>query len=137
MDLLATHKHDSELQVITAISLISTLYKSPQHPTSLFQPAVFSPAFLWQRFLAMDILQLHALTVSCAELSFQLTTDNSTNWVPGWRPFHTNFPVFSSQADFQLTTNWVAPVIFRITSRHGPHRKHHCFHNCSPTVAAT
>jgi hypothetical protein len=28
----------------------------------------------------------------------------STMWVPGWRPYHTNLPVFSSQADFQLTT---------------------------------
>jgi hypothetical protein len=31
---------DSELQVITALSLISTLHKSPQHPLSLFQPAL-------------------------------------------------------------------------------------------------
>jgi hypothetical protein len=37
MDLLTTYTHDSELQVITAPSLISTLYKSPQHPPSLFQ----------------------------------------------------------------------------------------------------
>jgi hypothetical protein len=36
MDLLTTYTHDSELQVITALSLISTLYKSPQHPLSLF-----------------------------------------------------------------------------------------------------
>jgi hypothetical protein len=30
--------------------------------------------------------------------------DTSIKWVPGWQPFHTNLPVFSSQADFQLTT---------------------------------
>jgi hypothetical protein len=30
-----------------------------------------------------------------------LSTDNSTNWVPGWRLFHTNLLVFSSQPDFQ------------------------------------
>jgi hypothetical protein len=31
MDLLTTCTHDSELQVITLLSLITTLYKSPQH----------------------------------------------------------------------------------------------------------
>jgi hypothetical protein len=40
--LLTTLQHDWELQVITAPSLISTLYKSPQHTLSLFQPAVFT-----------------------------------------------------------------------------------------------
>jgi hypothetical protein len=41
MDLLATYTHHSELQVITELSLISTLNKSPQHLVCLFQPAVF------------------------------------------------------------------------------------------------
>jgi hypothetical protein len=36
LDFLTTGTHHSELQVITALSLISTLYKSPQHPLSLF-----------------------------------------------------------------------------------------------------
>jgi hypothetical protein len=31
--------HNSELQVITAPSLISKTHRSPQHPLSLFQPA--------------------------------------------------------------------------------------------------
>jgi hypothetical protein len=32
----------------------------------------------------------------------------STNWVPVWWLFHTNLLVFSSEADFQLTTdNWI------------------------------
>jgi hypothetical protein len=35
-DLLTTHTHSSEIQVITTPSLISTLYKSPQH-TALVQ----------------------------------------------------------------------------------------------------
>jgi hypothetical protein len=35
MDLLTTYTHHSELQVITVLSLISRLYKSPQHPVSL------------------------------------------------------------------------------------------------------
>jgi hypothetical protein len=36
MDLLIAYIHRSEVQVITALSLFSTLYKSPQHPLSLF-----------------------------------------------------------------------------------------------------
>jgi hypothetical protein len=35
-DLLTTYTHHSELQVIIAPSLISTIHKSPQHPISLF-----------------------------------------------------------------------------------------------------
>jgi hypothetical protein len=46
------------------------------------------------------------------------------NWIPGWRPFHTNFLVFSSQVDFHLTTNWVAPIVFLIIILHGPSIKH-------------
>jgi hypothetical protein len=40
MDLLTTYTHDSELQVITAQSLISTLYKSLLQTLNLLQPAV-------------------------------------------------------------------------------------------------
>jgi hypothetical protein len=40
-------------------------------------------------------LDHHLFSASLAEL-------DSTDWVPGWRPFHTNLLVFSSQADFQL-----------------------------------
>jgi hypothetical protein len=42
MDSLTTCTHHSELQVITALSLISTLYRSPQNPLILLQPAVFT-----------------------------------------------------------------------------------------------
>jgi hypothetical protein len=47
MALLTILQHDWKLQVITEPSLISTLYKSPQHTLSLFQPAVSSPAVPW------------------------------------------------------------------------------------------
>jgi hypothetical protein len=40
LDLLTTYTHHSELQAITALSLISTIHSSPQHPLSLFCPAV-------------------------------------------------------------------------------------------------
>jgi hypothetical protein len=36
------HLHHSELLIITALPLISTLHKSTQHPLSLFQPAVLT-----------------------------------------------------------------------------------------------
>jgi hypothetical protein len=39
---LSTYKHDSELQVITAPPLNSTIHKSPQHRLRIFQSAVFT-----------------------------------------------------------------------------------------------
>jgi hypothetical protein len=42
LDSLTTYTHHSELQVITVLSLISTLHSSPQYPLSIFQYAVFS-----------------------------------------------------------------------------------------------
>jgi hypothetical protein len=42
--------HSSELQVITELLLISTLYNSPQHTLRLFSPAVLS-AVPWKRLL--------------------------------------------------------------------------------------
>jgi hypothetical protein len=85
------------------------------------------------------------VTAACAEL---LSTDSSTNLVLGWRPYHTNLLVFSSQADFQQTTdNWNLShtptsyftslhstellttdcgtwLTLLITFRHEPHREH-------------
>jgi hypothetical protein len=47
LDLLTTYTNGSELQVITAPSLTSTLYKSPQNPLCIFQPSMSSPAVPW------------------------------------------------------------------------------------------
>jgi hypothetical protein len=44
INLLTTYKHDSELHTAAAPPLISTLYYSQQHPLSIFQPAMSSPA---------------------------------------------------------------------------------------------
>jgi hypothetical protein len=52
----------------TAIYII---HKSPQHPLSLFQSAVSSPAVPWQRFLTVKILQLHALKSSLHRLLYR------------------------------------------------------------------
>jgi hypothetical protein len=96
MDLLTTYTHDLELQVITEPPLISTIRKLPQQPRSLCMPAVFI-----SRFLALEILRLHAISLQ--------------NWTPSW----------------QLTTNWVVRIVFQITHWHGPHSKHPRFNCCS------
>jgi hypothetical protein len=78
LDLLTTYTQHSEQQVITALSLISILYKSSQHPLGLFQPAVFAPVVPWRRLLKVEILQLHALRSYLHSLPCrtQLSTDN-------------------------------------------------------------
>jgi hypothetical protein len=43
MDLLTTYTHDSELQALTTLSLISTIHGSPQHPISLFPACCVIP----------------------------------------------------------------------------------------------
>jgi hypothetical protein len=60
LDLLTTYTHDLKVQGITAPPLSSIIYKSRPHTLSLFQPAVSSPTFPWQRLLTGEILQLHA-----------------------------------------------------------------------------
>jgi hypothetical protein len=52
MDLLITYTHYSELQLITALSLISTLYKSLQHPLSVLSHSV---TVLASRCLVTDV----------------------------------------------------------------------------------
>jgi hypothetical protein len=78
VDLLTTYTHDSEVRVITAPLLISTVHKSTQHPLSIFQPTVSSPAVPWQRFLTVEIIQLHSLRSSLHRLSCR-TQLNSLN----------------------------------------------------------
>jgi hypothetical protein len=46
-----------------------------------------------------------------------------TDQLPGWQPFHSILLVFSSQADFQLTTELDHPIVFLITTLHRPSRK--------------
>jgi hypothetical protein len=90
MDSLTTCTHNSELQVITVPSLISTIHKSPQHPLSLFQPSVLSPAISQQQLRTVGIFQLHAF-IFCLQQppmqnSAELTAspsylqDNSSAW---------------------------------------------------------
>jgi hypothetical protein len=61
-DLLIICIHYSELQVIIALSLISTLYKSPQHPLSPFSSLLcLQQPFPSKWILTMEILQLLTL----------------------------------------------------------------------------
>jgi hypothetical protein len=123
--------------------------------TSVLSLLQSPPAVSWQRLYQWRFFSFPCsgplFTAACAEL---LSIDSSTNWVPGWRPFHINLLVFCSQADFQLNSlinqllhvtslNWNAdnsvltnPLlqsVLLITSRHEPHRKHH-FHCYSPLL---
>jgi hypothetical protein len=61
MYLLATYAQDSELQAITAPSLISTLYKSLAYAKSTQTLLVVS----WQRLLSVEIPKAPALRFSC------------------------------------------------------------------------
>jgi hypothetical protein len=95
MDSLTTYTRHSELHFTdhwhTQTSVLSLL----QHPLTIS----------WQRPLKREILQLPDTgpLVTAAHAEF-LSTDYSSNWVPGWQPFHTNLLVFFSRADFQLNS---------------------------------
>jgi hypothetical protein len=94
------HAHHSRLQVVTALSLISIHYKSPQYLLSfLFQPAMSSLVVPWQRFLTLgDSWASRAQVLS----SHPPVHNSALSWLlPGWRPFHTNLLVLISEADFQ------------------------------------
>jgi hypothetical protein len=87
------------LQITDIYRLVYSVYYSLHYPFPCYgfsQRTFFS-------FLHSDL----PVTASHAEL---LSTDNSTNWVPGWRPFHTNLLVFSSQAHNLTLTNQLLHV---------------------------
>jgi hypothetical protein len=97
--------HYLELETIRAPPLISTIHKSPQRPLYLFQPVSSLAVPRW-RLLTVEILQL---------------SHSSPVWMEAPLQFSSNCP-FSSPNSVQ---NWLGcPVIFLITPRHGPRRKH-------------
>jgi hypothetical protein len=121
---LTIYAHHSELQVITALSLTSILYKSPRHPLSLFPACCVFVSVPWQRLLTVEILQFHALrpyldSLPCRTL---LSTDN--------------YSAVSSQPHLQCSTELVAPILFFITPWRGPRRQHPVFSVACVTVAA-
>jgi hypothetical protein len=106
LDLLTTYTHDSQLQATTAPQLISTINKSPQHPLSLFQPAVV-------------FTSRSPVTASNSGDSSSSALKSSLNG--GYLaivPFHHSLP---------YRTDSVAPIVSLITPRHGPRRPHRSF----------
>jgi hypothetical protein len=87
MDLLTT----SELQVITALSLICTLYKSPQYPLSLLPRCCVSSS----RSLSADSNSEDSSASRCQVQSSQLPLQNS---------FQLNYSAISSQPPLQSST---------------------------------
>jgi hypothetical protein len=80
MDLLTTYTHHSELQAITALLLISTIHKLPQHPLSLFPACyIFTSRSLATASNSGNSSALHA-QVLLSQLSVQnsLSAVNST-----------------------------------------------------------
>jgi hypothetical protein len=103
MDLLITYIHHSELLVITAPLLFSTILRSPQHPLSLFPVCcVFNRPFLATASHSGD---------SAASRS-HVDTDRriSHNWT--LFSCHLNYSTISSQPSLQSSTqlpnlNWI------------------------------
>jgi hypothetical protein len=93
--LLTIYTHDSELQAITAPPLIATIHKSPQHPISHFQPAVFTSRSLATAYNSRD-----SFASSAQVLSSQPPVQNS------------------------LSNNSQLTLFMLITSRQGPRRNH-------------
>jgi hypothetical protein len=112
MDLLTTYTYHWELQVITTLSLISTIYKTPAHAECCpHQPCPGNG------LLTAEILQLSVLRSSCHSCPCR-TQLNSTI-----APYLLNLP-YRAQLNCQTWTDWIAPIVFFITPRRRPHREH-------------
>jgi hypothetical protein len=109
MDLLTTCIHHSKLHFTDHWHIQASVLSLLQSP----------PAVSWQRLLPREILSSpHSHPLATAARAEYSSTDNTTNWFPGWRPSHTNLLIFSSHADFQLI--WIATELSHqpATSRH-------------------
>jgi hypothetical protein len=100
---------------ITALSLITTLYKSSHHPPSLFQSAVLTSRCL---VTASNDGGSWASGVQESAHAELISTANSTI-----APSLLSLPC-RAQLNCQPSTNLIAPILFFITTSHGPHRKH-------------
>jgi hypothetical protein len=93
MDLLTICIHHSELHFTVHWHTQTSVLSLVQSPLAVSGQRLYRARFFI--FPRSGFL----VTATHAEL---LSTDNSTNWVPGKRPFHTNLLVFSSHVHFQL-----------------------------------
>jgi hypothetical protein len=116
IDLLTTYTHNSELQVITALLVISTLYKLSHHSLSLF-PACCSFII---RSITTATNSGGSLVSSPQVLLWQPPVQNSTHSTRA--PFFS--PLCRAHLNCQPSTELVVPVLFFITTLHGPNRKH-------------
>jgi hypothetical protein len=106
----------------TALSLISTLYKSPQTPTKSF-PAC---CLLTSRSLATASNNGNSSTSRAQVLLSQSPVHNScqlstVNWTK--TPSLLSLPC-RAELNCQTSTERIAPILFFITIWHGPHLKH-------------
>jgi hypothetical protein len=107
VDLLNTYTHHLELQVITALSLISTLYISPQQPSSLF-PACY--VFI-SRSLATASNSGDSWASCLQVLSSQSPGKNSTNnWQLNYSTILSQPPMQNSYLNWLLTTPRLAAI---------------------------
>jgi hypothetical protein len=101
MDLLTTYTHDSELQGLTKLSPISTLYKYTYYTLSSLAGSVIT---------TMENLQLLCSGCYCPANIPQLKCQ-------------LNYITISSQPPLQNSTELNITTVLVISSRHGPHRK--------------
>jgi hypothetical protein len=121
-DLLTTYTHHLELQVIKALSLICTLYESPQHPLSLFAACrVFVSRSLTTASNSGDSSASRAQVLSSQPpVQTRLSTDY---FQAGY-----HFTPTSYSSHHSLTLNWVSlghklvtRAIGHILTAHEPH----------------
>jgi hypothetical protein len=134
IDLLTTYARHLELQVITALSLISTLYKSLAHANS-FQSVTVSTS----HFLAVDfntgtatVSLNYALQLSHMKSSFHSRTLATHFFTVSHTELHqadwtTQIVLSHSQINYFTQLNWTAGL--RSSPWGRPKRKH-----CSPIV---
>jgi hypothetical protein len=120
-DLLTTCIHHSELQAITAPLLISRIHRSPQHPLSLLPACcVFTSRSLRTASNSGDSSASRAHVATVRRIS--------CNWtLVDCQP---SYSAISSQPSLQSSTQLPTfnrtdnLIVFKITPRRGPHRKH-------------
>jgi hypothetical protein len=121
LDLLTTCIHHSELQVIRAPMLISTINRLPQHPQILFVACyIFN-----RRYLA-------AASNSGDFFSFPHSRRYSPSNIPKLNSFLHSLP-YRTPLNCKTSTKWIALIVFLITSLQGPNRKYR-FQHCPVVV---
>jgi hypothetical protein len=120
MDLITTYTHHSEVQLITAPLLISTIHKLPQHMLSIF-PAC---CVLASRSLATAYSNGDSSTCRAQVLLSQPPVQNSCQLSTQLYRHHFSASLAELNWTANPQLNLIAPVVFSITLQRGLHRKH-------------